>query len=114
MTRTRETVQTSRYQFDFEECHFEKGWAQLDTAQDAGYYGNWANPDTLEIVTFAEGDLTRTKCDSEEEFRNEVQKIANFHGDEFRGIDGFCRDSIINRFKELGLEELLHKEVEMK
>jgi len=41
--------ETSRYAFDFRLCHFKNGWAQLDTRQDASYYGNWINPVTRQL-----------------------------------------------------------------
>lgn len=30
-----------RYDFDFGECSYANGWAQIDTRQDASYYGTW-------------------------------------------------------------------------
>ena len=40
--RTNENA--DRYKYDFDVCHFGKGWAQIDTSEDAYYYGQWANP----------------------------------------------------------------------
>lgn len=34
------------------------GWAQIDTWQDARFFGVWTHPATRRIVTFAEGDVT--------------------------------------------------------
>ena len=28
--------------YEFGLCSYEKGWAQVDTAQDASYFGTWA------------------------------------------------------------------------
>ena len=36
---------TDRYVYDFSVCTYEKGWAQIDTRQDASYYGTWTNPE---------------------------------------------------------------------
>ena len=97
---------TNRYRFDFGACHFHKGFAQIDTKQDAPYYGAWANPVELRVVEFCEGDLTVTQCDSAAEF---VEYIRGFATNEwFIGIDGMCSKNIIRSFTSLGLAELLH------
>ena len=44
MKITREFCPGDRYVYDFGLCTYEKGWAQVDTAQDASYFGTWANP----------------------------------------------------------------------
>jgi hypothetical protein len=33
-----------RYRFDFDLCSCARGWAQVDTAQDASRFGTWASP----------------------------------------------------------------------
>ena len=48
-----------RYQFDWGECSTANGYAQVDTKQDAWYYGTWANPETFTIVSYAEGSSER-------------------------------------------------------
>ena len=98
----------SRYYFDFGDCSLSNGFAQIDTEQDAEYFGMWANPFSLTIVSYIEGDVYRTTCDNEEEFIEEIKKIAKFHSTDFRGIDCGTIDKIEERFKELGLEEYLH------
>lgn len=45
-----------RYYYDCGPCSLAKGWAQIDTDQDAYYFGAWANPVELKIFTFSEGD----------------------------------------------------------
>ena len=96
-----------RYQFDFS---LKKGWAQLDTTQDASYYGNWINPVTLETLCFAEGDITRTKCETEAEFITHIHALVAWHKERgyFIGIDGMCNPGIIAAFRVLNLEEYLH------
>ena len=47
-----------RYKYDFRQCKPSDGWAQLDTKQDAPYYGNWINPLTLETLSYCEGDVS--------------------------------------------------------
>ena len=97
-----------RYGFDFGPCSFKRGFAQVDTRQDASYFGTWANPETLRIVQYAEGDLTIQDAETPEEFTREIFRIKAFYGEDFRGIDGMCDDKIISRFESLGCSELLH------
>ena len=43
-TTTREFASADRYRYDFGLCSYENGFSQVDTRQDAWYYGTWANP----------------------------------------------------------------------
>ena len=44
MKETREfKSDLGRYYFDGQACRSENGWAQVDTDQDAHYFGTWAN-----------------------------------------------------------------------
>jgi len=70
-----------RYEFDLKHCSMNKGWSQLDTRQDASYFGNWVNPVTLQIVCFAEGDITNTTCADADEFKGELRKAFEFYGE---------------------------------
>ena len=101
---------TNRYRFDFDECHFQRGWAQIDTSQDASYFGQWAHPTQRRIVAFVEGDIIITRCSTDEEFAAEVRKIETFHREDgsWKGIDGMCRPEIIEQFTAIGLADLLH------
>ena len=38
MKITREFCPGDRYTYDFGLCSYEKGWAQVDTAQDVSYF----------------------------------------------------------------------------
>ena len=100
----------NRYAFDFRLCHYKRGWAQCDTAQDASYFGIWTNPFSLKIVTFAEGDLTVQTAANEAEYRDAVREAARFYIEQGHGfrIDGMCHGQIITRMQALGLGELLH------
>ena len=83
------------------------GFATVRTQTDCGYYGQWANPTTRTIVAFTEGDVTRTECDTDDEFASEMQRIAAWHGqEEWIGIDP-CNDDLNDAFTRLGIEELL-------
>lgn len=107
------TPDGDRYVFDLKVRTNARGWAQLDTAQDAWYFGNWINPTTREIITYAEGDITRTTCATDEEFVAEVQRACAWYlqNDGKRpGIDpGFSPDLKV-AFERLGLAEWLHQE----
>jgi hypothetical protein len=102
-----------RYFYDFEACHFKLGWAQVDSNQDAWYYGNWINPLTLKLMSYAEGDTTLTECEDDASFVKEVrehcdwQKSAGY----FIGVDCMCSAEIEAAFDRLGLGEYLHGRV---
>jgi hypothetical protein len=99
-----------RYAFDFELCHFKKGWAQVDSGQDASYYGNWANPAQRKLVSYCEGDVTIKSADTDEEFVAEVRALVDWMRENTGSgmIDGMCEPEIIGAFERLGLADLLH------
>ena len=103
-----------RYHWDFEECPFDQGWCQIDTRQDAPYYGTWCSADRREIVNFCEGDLTRTICDTDEEF---VEQLRDFRDHMDAGGWGPCRidpglvDAVRARYVALGAGDLLHPDI---
>jgi len=99
-----------RYLFDFKLCTFEKGYAQLDTGQDAWYYGAWANPEKLIIVSYAEGDCTTQYAKNEREFVEEIRRWAKWVNENGYGpakIDPGLRENLIEKFESLGLGDLL-------
>lgn len=89
MTITKETtfVDADRYVFDFNYCSHKQGWSQLDTAQDASYHGQWANPSKRQLVSYVEGDVTVTKCSTLVDFKAEIERIATFYADDKFQID---------------------------
>ena len=101
---------TDRYRFDWNECHFSKGYAQIDTKQDVSYFGQWANPETLRIVKFQEGDLEVRECESEAEFVQELEELREWSEGlgYWLGIDPMLRPEIEAGFRRLGLGNLLH------
>ena len=109
ITKTESFIQDGeRYDFDRQLC-WAKGstWAQVDTDQDAWYYGNWANPVTRSIISFAEGDLTITRCDTAEEFCSELNRMAAWHAkqDSYLRIDP--KEKHQSLWLELGLGHLM-------
>ncbi len=102
---------SERYKFDFGACSIKRGWAQVDTEQDASYYGNWANPESLKMFSFVEGDLTLKQAETEQEFVEEIRSFVAWCGTTgyaFKGIDPGLGEDIAGRFKALGLGDLLH------
>ena len=101
----------SRYVYDFGSCTPAQGWAQLDTSQDASYYGIWANPFRKMVFSYCEGDKTLQIAETEEEFTKEIQNIKLWNdnsGYRFLGIDPGFNVELKAKFEELGLKELLH------
>jgi hypothetical protein len=99
-----------RYRFDFKRCTASNGWAQIDSKQDAPYYGQWANPITCELASYCEGDVTHTKCADEAEFIAALGACLSWNKERgyLLGIDGMCRPEIIEAFQRLGFGEYLH------
>ena len=75
-------------------------WAQVDTDQDAWYFGHWANPVTWSIVSYAEGDLVVLRCDTAEEFCSELYAMATWHATQ----DSYLRIDPKEKHKSLWLE----------
>jgi len=110
-TETDFLMMADRYLFDFKRCTPDKGFAQVDTGQDAWYFGTWANPTTLTVVCYCEGDVTVKTAETPEEFAAELRSIKEWNerqGHGFKGIDPLCRDEIEKAFRALGLGDLLH------
>ena len=100
-----------RYYFDFGECSHHIGFAQIDTSQDAPYFGIWTNPTTLTTVSYIEGDVIRETAESVDEYVKYIRKmVADYEkmGRPVKGIDPMLNDDISNRLKEIGLGDLIH------
>jgi hypothetical protein len=100
----------SRYQLD---TALPKDFAQLDTSEDASYYGNWASAKRLVLVSYCEGDCTTTKCETIEEFKQQIesfQAFSNSGGRKFKGIDpGWSpTEDLIKSWRDCGLAHLLY------
>ena len=78
-TITREFCPADRYRYDFGACSYKNGWAQIDTKQDASYYGTWTNPAERKIFSYCEGDTTLTACDTDEEYKQELFKTVQWN-----------------------------------
>jgi len=100
-----------RYRFDFGLCSAANGYAQIDTGQDAWYYGTWANPQTRTIVSYVEGDVTVEQAESDEEFVSAIRRIQEWNdanGWRFLGIDTCLDTNLADKFAALGLADLRH------
>lgn len=110
MKTTVEHVSGNRYQFD-SLLQAKNGWAQIDTKEDAPWYGNWSNPVAMKVVHFVEGDLSAYEFETPEEFVQHLRGFADACDRLGYGpmkIDHMCQEGIINAFRELGLADLLH------
>ena len=111
ITKSREFVETDRYVYD--QLLFKKGFASIDTDQDASYYGTWACPIRRVLFSFAEGDCCTTECETDAEFKSEVERVCQWHREHGKlfGIDcGLRKQSrrVSEAFEALGLGDLLH------
>lgn len=102
-------IDGDRYMFDFGDCSFKNGFSQLDTSQDSSYFGMWANPFILKIVSYCEGDVSIDTCDNDEEFIKRIKEIKAYYNDVGYSfsIDPGLSKTNIKRWKELGLSDLI-------
>lgn len=110
MTTERFHKPSERYEYDFQRCTPKDGWAQLDTSQDASYYGNWVNPLTFELMSYCEGDVTHIRCANEAEFKIALADAVRWQRDNgyFKGIDSMLNEPIKAAFVRLGFASDLH------
>src|SRR5215813_2869335 len=96
-----------RYLYDFKLLTYARGWAQVDTKQDASYFGTWTNPERREIFTYCEGDRTLTTADTHEEYRAELLKLYEWNRDAgyWLGIDPVLNPEMTLRFEKLGFTD---------
>jgi len=114
MQKIRDFAPSNRYTYDFGMCSISKGFAQVDTSQDASYFGTWANPYTFTIVNYCEGDIYTDIADDCEEFVKAINDLKGWNeenGFHFKGIDpgiGKVGDKLKQRFVDIGLSRFLH------
>ncbi len=105
---------TDRYAFDFRRCTYENGWAQLDTSQDASYYGQWINPEKRQIIQYVEGDIYTITLDTDEELVAEVAGIKAWNeqqGHRYLGIDPGFDEAFTAKLIKAGLGPYFHDPV---
>jgi hypothetical protein len=109
MKKIREFEPADRYRYDFGLCSIKNGFAQIDSDQDAWYFGTWANPEKLIIFNYYEGDCCTTLCETNDEFRQELEELNTWYTDQGRPpiqIDcglGAAAEKMKRRFSEAGL-----------
>lgn len=109
-TKKREHASADRYRYDMGLCSYENGFSQVDTSQDAWYYGTWANPEKFIIFNYCEGDCTTTICDDKDDFIKEMMETINWNieGGYWKGIDAGMDESNIAQWESLGFKDFLH------
>lgn len=110
---THEFCPADRYIYDFGICSTKNGFAQIDTEQDASYYGNWCNPFKRVAFSYVEGDCYTTVCDTDEDFVTHLRSIAKWNTDQgFEPIflDPGFNEELKAKLAELGLDDLLYRE----
>ena len=100
---------TTRYVFDTN-LKPADGWCQIDTSQDASYYGTWANPITLECFSYCEGDCTHVSCADNAEFIEYMRDARTWGNENGYGfaIDSMGRQLLIDRWISFGFGADLH------
>ena len=100
---------SDRYEYDFGPLTTKAGWAQVDTTQDAWYYGTWANPFTLQTFEYCEGDTTLQTAENEQEFVDAMRELKrwNDEGGRWLGVDPGFNADLKAQFHTLGLGDLL-------
>jgi hypothetical protein len=110
-TKTAFIEASDRYVFDFQLCTYERGWAQIDTSQDASYFGTWCSPGERKVLNFAEGDVTIRIFETDEAFAADLRAIdvwnrTNGYGGAW--IDPGHDQGMKEIFERLGVADLLH------
>lgn len=100
-----------RYVFDFKLCTTKNGFAQVDTGQDAHYFGIWANPFEKRVVTYCEGDVTIEDAETIAEFVSIFENIKRFYDESgygYRGIDPGFNDDLKAEFIKMGMTRFFY------
>ena len=110
MEKIQEFASADRYLYDFGLCSYENGFSQIDTNQDAWYYGTWANPFKFIIFNYVEGDCYTTICDNAEEFKQAMTELAQWNIESGHGckIDPGGDPKNKEQWVKVGLSEYLH------
>ena len=111
MKKIHEFIPANRYAYDFGPCSASQGYAQVDTLQDASYYGTWCSPTARTIVNYCEGDVTTTVCETDAEFVEQLHELARWNDEGGWGpmrIDPGLGPELREQLVRLGVENLLH------
>lgn len=86
-----------------------KGFAMIATRGDCGLFGQWANPLSRTIVSYVEGDVMTTECDTDVELVAELDRIRDWHENEdndWVGIDT-VKQELAEAFAKAGAAHLM-------
>lgn len=111
MKTIREFAPADRYLYDFGLCSYKNGFAQVDTSQDASYFGTWASPSRRMVVSYCEGDVTTQICETDDEFAGLLRSIDAWNVEQGHGparIDPGLDPEMKLTFERIGLSDLLH------
>ena len=105
-TATYRTFQPGdRYFYDFNMDMTQ--WMQMDTYQDAAYYGNWINPTLRSTLSYCEGDICLVIAENDKAFIELVRSSQKWQEENgyWIGIDpGLypCKESelFLEKYKE--------------
>lgn len=106
-------VGLERYTFDFNECTYAKGWAQIDTDQDASYFGQWVQPWQRKVCSYVEGDVRVIQAESDAELAEYLRDLSAWNekmGYRPARIDAGLsrRAEFVERLEALGLGGMIH------
>jgi hypothetical protein len=92
---------------------YAAGWAQVDTYQDASYFGIWTNPTTREIFTYCEGDETLETCSDDEDYARALREMLDCYHSPGSSIprpmiDAKTNPAMVERFTALGFADRVH------
>lgn len=111
MKTEREFAPADRYVYDCGLCSYKNGFAQVDTKQDASYFGTWASPTRRMVVNYCEGDVTIQTCDTDEEFAGLLRSLDEWNVKQGYGnarIDPGFGAEMKAAFERVGLADMLH------
>lgn len=111
MTKEKSFVDGDRYQFDW--TLLDKGFFQVDSSEDASYYGHWLNPIRKILIAFIEGDLTITKYENNDEMIEDLGNLNDYQLRQSEGergikIDTGFKDENKDIFRSIGLGKYLY------
>lgn len=103
ITRSFESM-ADRYKFDLS-LSTSEGWAQLDSGQDASYYGQWVNPFERKTFAFVEGDKILVEYDTDQEFIEGLKETQDWDLEHTgkTGIDPGFNEGLRQKFLDMGI-----------
>lgn len=106
-------LMADRYKYDLKFREADN-WFQVDTWQDASYFGVWTNPIELKIATYCEGDTSLEVCDDDADYRDALTRCLEFYDSERQRAKVDCiyasrsRPEIAERLRALGFADRIH------